>query len=116
VARGRTRGASGRGRAAPVLPQWPLDPPPVATVPTAAHGPVATPTAPGATRPTVRTFFCRHCRRGVDAADPPHGWLRLQRHDAHQQAHDGRSYLTVGLFCGVPCLRAWATSDPSVTP
>jgi hypothetical protein len=71
VARGRR---SPRPLWAGSLPPWPLDPPAVATpptAPTAAHGPVATPTAPGATRPSVRTFFCKQCRRGVDGTDPP---------------------------------------------
>jgi hypothetical protein len=71
-------------------------------------------TAPGAARPGVRTFFCKQCRSGVDAADCPDQWLRVQLRDEAQQRRDGRTFLTVGLFCGLPCLTAWATTTRAV--
>jgi hypothetical protein len=70
--------------------------------------------APGAARPGVRTFFCRQCHRGIEAADCPDGWLRVQLRDASTQRRDGRTFLTVGLYCGLPCLKAWATNTREV--
>jgi hypothetical protein len=106
-----------RGRARPDVPAWPLDPspgqgdqdgPPTAQALDRGQ-------APGATRPGVRVFFCKGCRRGVEATDPPDGWLRVQPRDAATQQRDGRTYLTVALFCGVPCLAAWAAATTEVT-
>lgn len=120
MARGRAR--RGRPQTTTTLPAWPLDPPPVATPPTATHGPTATAPTVGAYIPTPahgpgpRTFFCKQCRRGVQATDPPDGWLRVQLHDAGQQRRDGRTYVTAALLCGLPCLRAWATSMTEITP
>jgi hypothetical protein len=102
----RSRQAAKRGRAVPDVPAWPLDPP--------RHQHELGP-APGATRPSVRTFFCRQCRHGVETSDPPDGWLRVQLRDAATQQRDGRTCLTVALFCGLPCLRAWAAATTEVT-
>jgi hypothetical protein len=84
-----------------------------------AHGTVATahaPTAPGASRPSVRRFFCRHCRHGVDAADCPDGWLRVQLRDAPAERRTSRAWQTTALFCGLDCLARWATTTSRVTP
>jgi hypothetical protein len=134
VARGRHPARPGQAWAA--LPEWPLDPPPVATPPTAAHAPVATPPTDhrqGPTAPTVggyiptpghgpgpgpgpRAFYCRQCRRAVQAADCPDQWLRLQLRDADAERRDGRAFTTVALLCSVGCLAAWATTTNRVTP
>jgi hypothetical protein len=75
-----------------------------AYVPTPTHG------------PGPRTFYCRHCRAGIQAADAPDGWLRLQLRDAAAERRTSRAWQTTGLFCGVGCLTAWATSTSRVTP
>jgi hypothetical protein len=76
-------------------------------------------TIPGATRPGERVFFCRHCRRGVTATDPPNGWLRLQVRDDDLARRYSQTYATRGLYCSLPCLSAWAISEsaePAETP
>jgi hypothetical protein len=116
VARGRRH--VGRGQAPGALPPWPLDPPPVATPPTAdGHAPTVGSYIPTpAHGPGPRTFYCRQCRVGVQATDCPDQWLRLQLRDAAAERRHGRSFTTVALFCGLPCLTAWATTTSRVTP
>jgi hypothetical protein len=120
VARGRSRRpVPRRGHASPDLSAWPLDPPRSADR-DHGHAPAtvatATPPVPGALRPGRRTFFCKGCRQGVEATDCPDGWLRVQLHDAATQARDGRTFLTVALFCRLACLRTWATTTTEVSP
>jgi hypothetical protein len=76
----------------------------------------AAPPVPGALRPSRLQFFCKGCHRGVEATDCPDGWLRVQLHDVATQARDGRTFLTVALFCRLACLRTWATTTTEVSP
>jgi len=103
MARGRTRQRPANPSQAPLLNAWPLDPPRDPTP------------APGALRPGYRQFFCKGCRVGTVATDPPHGWIRVQVRDADQEARDGRSFTTTALLCSVPCLRTWAGTVKEVT-
>jgi hypothetical protein len=58
--------------------------------------------------PGVRTFFCRSCRAGVTATDPPDGWWRVQQRVDEDARRNGMTYTTRGVFCGLGCLLAWA--------
>jgi hypothetical protein len=109
---GRRRVA--RKRRAPAdLPAWPLDPtPPEPPTPAAQQRHVTShpAPAPGVARPGLRRFFCRTCRGGEVATDPPQGWLRVQIRDEALARRNSQTYATTGLFCSVACLAAWATT------
>ena len=63
---------------------------------------------PSPARP-VEAHYCRHCGASGPGKDPPAGWYRLLRRNPEQREH-WRAHQTLGLFCSVPCLAAWATT------
>jgi hypothetical protein len=68
---------------------------------------------PDRRRPGNR-YFCRQCGHIQRAELPPAGWLRVQVADpelAARRAAGWSSTDTGGLFCGLACLIAWATTN-----
>jgi hypothetical protein len=58
-------------------------------------------------------YFCRQCGRTERAELPPAGWLRVQVADPELSARRAAGWGSTaagGLFCGLPCLIAWASS------
>jgi hypothetical protein len=71
------------------------------------------------TRPSGNRYFCRQCGRRQRAELPPAGWLRVQVADpdlARRRAAGWSATDAGGLFCGLPCLIAWAGDQAPNVP